>query len=669
MEPSDIFQNTSGISNYYNMNFNESQAINFTNNNNNFFLEDNTPNIINRTFPLLNQNENNNEENNSINQLESYLNTTTFYFDSIENISSIQNGHNDLNNNFNEEQNENNNNENNDNSISLIDITSTVNSADINISNLDNNHHINSKKIKDTSNLKSKISLNSEFIKEEIIKRRKSMENLSYNKFNTFKKSSQFKILESTYYNANKLNMIKNEGKFDFESNDGSEICRQTLQQLEQLILSFNIKISNRDYRKKFTKAYIFLYQDNSLGYLTEILDSAQEGTPYLFVNGEKYIFSKEVIERGNQLFVSFCSLIMLITDDVNLIYDEIIFDDIKLKNMINDLKNCLCEFDKKWTMYEEKYIMELIYIEKISRRFIYEGIKLEKELSLYENRANIKGKNLINNCENDREYNDLREKFIKIINYLNKIANINGKGRDDFDINILFQSEKVLRTVTEVQSISLRKLANNIKITLNDLRFLFRKYNLNIEGVDPQLLNNPELVSKLYNFEQIWEKGKIYLCNKRKYNQLMIFNKIIELINEKYKGKNISALIEESDPKIIIIIPAVLILRSIDNHNYDIIKDYIYNYKKDNIFISVKETIKKVYKKIKDSYYAYNLFEKLLLFNEEKEEDEIVKEMEKYINLDEIKKFIKNIKTLSINMQRDRPSEWNEFFQLAMDI
>ena len=148
-----------------------------------------------------------------------------------------------------------------------------------------------------------------------------------------------------------------------------------------------------------------------------------------------------------------------------------------------------------------------------------------------------------------------------------------------------------------------------------------------------------------------------------------MIFNKIIELINEKYKGKNISALIEESDPKIIIIIPAVLILRSIDNHNYDIIKDYIYNFKKDNNFISVKETIKKVYKKIKDSYYAYNLFEKLLLFNEEKEEDDIVKEMEKYINLDEIKMFIKNIKTLSINMQRDRPSEWNEFFQLAMDI
>ena len=207
------------------------------------------------------------------------------------------------------------------------------------------------------------------------------------------------------------------------------------------------------------------------------------------------------------------------------------------------------------------------------------------------------------------------------------------------------------------------------MKSTLNELRFLFRKYNLNIEGVDPQLLNNPELVNKLYNFEQIWEKGKTYLCNKKKYDQLMIFNKIIELVSEKYKGKNIGSLIEESDPKIIIIIPAVLILRSIDSHNYGIINNFISNVQKDKTFISVKNTIRSVYKKIKDSYYAYNLFEKLLLFNEEKEEVDIIKEMENYISIEEIKLFIKNIKTLSINIQRDKPSEWNEFFQLAMDV
>ena len=645
-------------------NLNNNEGFNRYNNYIQNINSQNTENI----FSIIN-NENMNENNNSNEIIENIENR--FDFDSFENINNIENVYEpNLNNqNLYESNNEiSDNNSNIDIDSSNQEDTSTVNSCDINISN--NNSLFIKQKTDSPSHLKSKISINSDIIyNDNYQKRRKSMYLIPFNKFYTFKKSYQFKILESTYYNTNKLNMIKTQGKFDFESEEGNEICKECLQNIENLIKSLKVKISNRDYRKKFTKAYIFLYQEDSLCYLTEILDSAQEATPDLLVNGEKYIFSKEVIERGNQLFVSFCSLIMLITDDVNLIYDEIIFDDNKLKNMINDLKNCLSEFDKKWTMYEEKYIMELIYIEKISRRFIYEGIKLEKELSLYENRANIKGKNLINNYENDKEYNDLREKFIKIINYLNKIANINGKGRDDLDINILYQSEKVLRTVTEVQSISLRKLANNIKITLNDLRFLFRKYNLNIEGVDPQLLNNPELVSNLYNFEQIWEKGKNYLCNQKKYNYLMGFNKIIEIINEKYKGKDISSLIEESDPKIIVIIPAILILKAIDSNNYEIINNFIPNIKKDKLFISIKGTIRNVYKKVKDPYYAYNLFEKLLLFNEGKDENSINKEMEKYLKNEEITKFIKNIKILSINMQRDNQSEWNEFFQLAMAI
>ena len=37
----------------------------------------------------------------------------------------------------------------------------------------------------------------------------------------------------------------------------------------------------------------------SSLCYLTEILDSAQEALPFLWVNGEKYIFSESVVEAG----------------------------------------------------------------------------------------------------------------------------------------------------------------------------------------------------------------------------------------------------------------------------------------------------------------------------------------------------------------------------------
>jgi len=39
------------------------------------------------------------------------------------------------------------------------------------------------------------------------------------------------------------------------------------------------------------------------LNYLVEILDSAQESFPYLWVNGKKYEFSELVLQQGNMLF------------------------------------------------------------------------------------------------------------------------------------------------------------------------------------------------------------------------------------------------------------------------------------------------------------------------------------------------------------------------------
>ena len=41
---------------------------------------------------------------------------------------------------------------------------------------------------------------------------------------------------------------------------------------------SLSAKTVSRQYRNDFSKAYRILYKDGSLCYLTEILDSAQEG-------------------------------------------------------------------------------------------------------------------------------------------------------------------------------------------------------------------------------------------------------------------------------------------------------------------------------------------------------------------------------------------------------
>lgn len=59
------------------------------------------------------------------------------------------------------------------------------------------------------------------------------------------------------------------------------------------------METSSRKYRVDFSQAYRVLFVEGSLSYLTEILDSAQEGFPFLYVNGEKYMFSQDVLEAG----------------------------------------------------------------------------------------------------------------------------------------------------------------------------------------------------------------------------------------------------------------------------------------------------------------------------------------------------------------------------------
>jgi len=81
--------------------------------------------------------------------------------------------------------------------------------------------------------------------------------------------------------------------------------------------LSF-LKRANRSYRQDFSAAYKVLYDNpvaSPLNYLVEILDSAQEAFPYLWVNGKKYEFSELVLQQGNMLYDTFINLKEIITN------------------------------------------------------------------------------------------------------------------------------------------------------------------------------------------------------------------------------------------------------------------------------------------------------------------------------------------------------------------
>jgi hypothetical protein len=194
--------------------------------------------------------------------------------------------------------------------------------------------------------------------------------------------------------------------------------------------------------------------------------------------------------------------------------------------------------------------------------------------------------------------------------------------------------------------------------------RELLRKFDENIEMVDPQLKNNLSLVELLFTFEGSWEKGKEYLLNTNKYRQLLYFSQMIEILCEKYK--EISEQLESRDPNIFVWIPSILILKSMYAEDKNICFEYIPNMFDANDesgkqYNKLKELKEKLSQTIDDSFTEYNYLEKFILFEEN---DELLKHIEK-IEADE---FLKRMKILSMQMQRVKPTEWNYFFDLAMD-
>jgi hypothetical protein len=174
--------------------------------------------------------------------------------------------------------------------------------------------------------------------------------------------------------------------------------------------------------------------------------------------------------------------------------------------------------------------------------------------------RERAKGKIMVDGSD----YKKNRSRLIAIFNKINAVANPEGKGRDDLQPEILFTAESLCRRISSSQSKAVRKLAEAIRKSFADMRSLLRKYEENIEGVDPQLKNNADLVTALVSFEQSWEKGKTYFVNEQKCVQLLHFTQIIEGTSEKYNS--FAEQVEDRDTVIFVTIPALLILKNLDD-------------------------------------------------------------------------------------------------------
>ena len=473
-----------------------------------------------------------------------------------------------------------------------------------------------------------------------------------------FRRSSDFLLLEHTVICASQL-FLRSDQKYDLDSDHGQRSCKKFLNQVEKLCEVYKVPCASRDYRNKFSKAYRVLYKENSLCYLTEILDSAQEGFPYLYVNGEKYVFSAEVLQAGSDLFQNFIRLQYLLKDVYNRVCDETFSGAVDLTK--GDIVQCLQEFDALWVEFEQLYVHELMAIESDARRFIEEAIGLEHQISLLE----TQGKEA-NHTGGPKEAMELKAKLVLIIGKINSVANIEGKGRDDLTIDILGAAEGLLRRMS-TQTKCIRNLAEKIRQAFGGLRCLFRKYGQNIEIVDPQLKNNPELVEALVRFESTWERGKIYFLNSKKCNQLVFLANMIESTSSKYRV--FREQLECSDSELFVSIPALLILKALEGEDRGICKSFCAPMFDEN------DNVGGVWKRLKRSY---NLGK--LASSSDNEYTEVLMDLvigeifdkqfraqvldQKFDNLDGT---INKIKYLAIELHRHKPTDWNRFLDIIL--
>ena len=89
-----------------------------------------------------------------------------------------------------------------------------------------------------------------------------------------------------------------------------------------------------------------------------------------------------------------------------------------------------------------------------------------------------------------------------------------------------------------------------------------------------------------------------------------------------------------------------------------------MYNPKEESgkIFKELKELYSLISKDFDDSYVLYNMLERSILFDEL--QDFVLK-----VNKNYLYEFDKNIKILAMHLQRLKPSEWNNFIDMAMNL
>jgi len=347
---------------------------------------------------------------------------------------------------------------------------------------------------------------------------------------------------------------VRDGGRVNTKSEPWHNSCAAFLDTLDRTAAKLRLETAPRKYRSAFTVNYRALFPDDQRHYRVDVLRASIDQCAAIWVNGDTFEFSPEVIRLARGLQSSWAEVGSILER-----WDQSMDQSSrrKFRPSRSEMHMSLVTLDRAWASFEHKYIAELIGIEEKARKYLVAAVEHESKMSEIEAMFERKRESL-NSCA---AYIKVRQDFITCLARLNSVANTRRKGRDDITDEVLVQAIAVLQDCKTKSRDAVSEVARTASLLASDcvesfdaIRLYVRQVGDCLECVDPNLCKNAGLVARLVDWEESWEIGSQYVQKQE------LLKSVCNLVAQVKKAQHlVPALItmcEDCDVELFLVLP-----------------------------------------------------------------------------------------------------------------
>eukprot|EP00403_Amphidinium_massartii_P042530 CAMPEP_0178443458 /NCGR_PEP_ID=MMETSP0689_2-20121128/38909_1 /TAXON_ID=160604 /ORGANISM="Amphidinium massartii, Strain CS-259" /LENGTH=565 /DNA_ID=CAMNT_0020067473 /DNA_START=1 /DNA_END=1698 /DNA_ORIENTATION=+ len=337
------------------------------------------------------------------------------------------------------------------------------------------------------------------------------------------------------------------------------------LQSAEACAKELRIEPHSRDYRVNFTANYTRIFPSRERHYRYDLLEASLKDPECLWVNGDKFSFSDDVVGRARALRVSLTALVLASTCSPECIEVGALrrgkprgrglgsTPSIQAGHSLRWLSTLvfnLQSFDSAWAHFEHEYVMELIAIESLARSTVAEAVMHESELAAME--------------ANGYRFHDAEceDPLANVVTDMRKILTCCKQAGCHFDIDVLVKASEILASPLEEwpseSPAVARKVAVDVLQAFHQVRQYLAKVRGCLEKVNPQFVRNSDLVDCLENFEEICGSAGPVLSSE---SAIRGFSQLVANIRRDPIGQLIAVSCEACDIELFLSLPRLIIL------------------------------------------------------------------------------------------------------------